>query len=219
MRIHLTTTPNTETVPFNYQAKLIGSVHKWLGNNEIHNRISLYSFSWLMYGKKEGNGLSFRNGSYWFISFYDSKYIKKIIQTILDSPEMFCGMKVTDVTIEDIPDLSHKNYFLLGSPVFVKRLENGRYRHYTYEDPEICSLMEDTLRHKMELAGLPDDPSLKISFDLSYPKKKCKLVKIHHIENKCNMCPVIIHGKPETKAFAWATGIGNLTGSSLGSIY
>ena len=219
MRIHLKTTPNTENVPFNYQTKLIGTIHKWLGNNEIHNRMSLYSFSWLMNGKREVNGLSFRNGSSWFLSFYESKYIKKITQSIIDSPLMFYGMKVTEVTIEDIPDLSNKNYFLLGSPVFIKRLENGHYRHYTYEDPEACTLMEETLRHKMELAGLPDDPSLRISFDLSYSKKKVKLVRIHHIENKCSMCPLIIHGSPRTKAFAWTAGIGNLTGSSLGSIY
>ena len=48
--------------------------------------------------------------------------------------------------------------------------------------------------------------------------KKEKLVTIHNISNKCSMCPLIIHGTPLTKAFAWNCGIGSLTGSGCGSI-
>ena len=47
MRLHIITTSNTTIVPFNYQQKLIGTVHNWLGKNELHDKISLYSFSWL----------------------------------------------------------------------------------------------------------------------------------------------------------------------------
>jgi CRISPR/Cas system endoribonuclease Cas6 (RAMP superfamily) len=47
MRLHLSLTPNTEPVPFNYQHQLTGALHKWLGENELHDKISLYSFSWL----------------------------------------------------------------------------------------------------------------------------------------------------------------------------
>lgn len=36
MRIRLKTTPNTEPVSFEYQQKLVGTIHKWLGNNSIH---------------------------------------------------------------------------------------------------------------------------------------------------------------------------------------
>ena len=46
MRIYLRTTPNDVIVPFDYQQKIVGTIHKWLGNNEIHDKISLYSFSW-----------------------------------------------------------------------------------------------------------------------------------------------------------------------------
>lgn len=35
MRIHIQTTSNSSVVPFDYQQKLIGTIHKWLGNNEI----------------------------------------------------------------------------------------------------------------------------------------------------------------------------------------
>jgi hypothetical protein len=43
MRIYLHLTPNTEPVPFNYQRALVGTFHRWLGENELHDDISLYS--------------------------------------------------------------------------------------------------------------------------------------------------------------------------------
>lgn len=52
MRIHISTTKNTSLVPFDYQQKLVGTIHKWIGDNSVHDRISLYSFSWLKGGKK-----------------------------------------------------------------------------------------------------------------------------------------------------------------------
>ena len=51
MRIHLKTTPNTKPVPFDYQQKLVGTIHKWIGDNSIHDKISLYSFSWINGGR------------------------------------------------------------------------------------------------------------------------------------------------------------------------
>ena len=37
MRIHISTTKNTSLVPFDYQQKLVGTIHKWIGNNSIHD--------------------------------------------------------------------------------------------------------------------------------------------------------------------------------------
>lgn len=46
MRIHLATTPNDKPVSFDYQQKLVGVLHKWLGgDNNEHGNMSLYSFS------------------------------------------------------------------------------------------------------------------------------------------------------------------------------
>ncbi len=46
MRKYLRTTPNTQSVPIDYQQKLVGTIHKWVGeNNNLHGDISLYSFS------------------------------------------------------------------------------------------------------------------------------------------------------------------------------
>ena len=37
MRILLKTSANTTPVPFDYQQKLVGTIHKWIGNNSIHD--------------------------------------------------------------------------------------------------------------------------------------------------------------------------------------
>jgi len=221
MRIYIETTKNTQFVPYNYQQFLIGVLHKWLGKNNLHDKISLYSYSWLMNGTGVGNkGLSFDKGSKWFISFYNDNYLKRIINTILEYPEMFYSLKVTDVYIQENPDLSNQEAFKLASPILIKRNVTEEFeKHYTFNDNEANELMKETLLHKMEEAGLEKDDTLEISFDLSYEKRKTKKVNIHDIGNIANFCPIIIKGKPETKLFAWQTGIGNCTGSGFGSLY
>ena len=219
MRIHLRTTANTSPVPFDYQQKLVGTIHKWIGKNSIHDKISLYSFSWLNGGRMIDNALHFANGATLFISFYDEGIIKKIIKTILNLPEMFCGLTVTDITIDEEPQLSGRDTFMCASPIFIKRkLENGRIKQYNYNDEQANLYLKETLLSKMKEAGIEDD-SLDIRFDLSYKNKKTKLVRYHGIGNKANFCPVIIKARPETKLFAWNVGIGNCTGIGFGAIY
>ena len=192
MRIHLKTSPNTTPVPFDYHQKLVGTIHKWIGNNSIHDTISLYSFSWLNGGRKVENALQFSQGATMFISFYDESIIKAIIRTILEDPEMFCGMFVTDITIGAEPQFSERDLYYCASPIFIKRkLDNGSIKQY----------------------------NLDICFDLSYSKKKLKLVRYHGIGNKASLCPVVIKGKPETKQFIWNVGVGNCTGIGFGAIY
>ena len=219
MRIHLKTTANTNPVPFDYQQKLVGTIHKWIGNNTIHDKISLYSFSWLNGGRMINNALQFSNGASMFISFYDDNVIKRIVRTILNAPEMFCGLAVTDITFDDESQLSERELFMCASPIFIKRkLENGSIKQYTYSDEQANLYLKETLLSKMKEAGIEDD-SLDIRFDLSYKNKKTKLVRYHGIGNKANFCPVIIKAKPETKLFAWNVGIGNCIGIGFGAIY
>lgn len=220
MRITINVSSNSEPVPFDYQQKLVGTIHKWIGENDIHDKLSLYSFSWLRGGTKVGNSLSFPNGTSFFISFYDSDIVRQIIGSIRDFPEMFCGMYVTDITIADNPDLSSRTEFYCGSPVFIKRrLESGEIKQYLYDDECAGALMKETLLSKMRAAGLEEDTTLDIRFDTSASGKKTKLVRYHGISNKASICPVIINGKPESKLFAWNVGIGSCTGIGFGSIY
>lgn len=220
MRINLKTTPSQEGISFNYQPKLVGVLHKWLGPNEIHGRLSMHSFSWLMGGNTTHNGIVFDKGAKFFISFHDPDKIRQIVRTILEDPVMFGGMVVTDVSIQEDPDLSNCEFFRIGSPVFIqRRLENGKNRHYTYEDEEAGRLLEETLKHKMRVAGLPEDETLEISFAKEYPKRKIKTIFYNEIGNRTSWCPLRIKGKPETKVFAWNVGAGSGTGVGFGSIY
>lgn len=222
MRIIIHTTPNSTVIPFDYQQKLVGTIHKWLGNNKIHDNISLYSFSWLMNGKMIKNqGFTFPEGANFFVSFYEEEYLKILIRTILSDPEMFCGLEVRDVSVVNQPSfLEEPQSFGLASPIFIKRLQEGtrNYKFYLYDDADSNRLMTETLKHKMHEAGLPEDEKLKVEFDLTYPRKRVKMVTIHGIKSKASMCPVVIHGSPESKLFAWTVGIGNSTGSSFGSL-
>lgn len=220
MRIYLRTTPNSQPVPVDYQQKLVGTIHKWIGaDNNLHNDLSLYSFSWLQGSKLEGKSLQFRHGASFFISFYEESVIKDIVRTILRDPQMFCGMAVSDVQIVETPDLSNKTLFYCGSPVFIKRrLEDGRVRQYNFNDVESARLMKETLINKMRHAGLEDD-SLDIRFDTTYRGKRLKFIRYHGVGNKASMCPVLISGRVETKQFVWNVGVGNCTGIGFGAIY
>lgn len=221
MRITLSTSKNNGPVPFDYQTKMVGCIHKWIGaNNDYHGRISLYSFSWLQGGRVKNGILSFPYGARFFISFYDSDVVKNIIRTILDDPAMFCGMEVADISLTEAPNFTERDLYYCGSPILIKRrTENGSYRQFNYMDAESGLYMKETLLSKMREAGMQEDDTLDIRFDTSYKGKKLKLVHYHDIGNKASLCPVIIHGKPETKQFAWEVGIGNSTGIGFGAIY
>jgi len=220
MRLHIKTSKNKDDIPFAYQQKMTGVLHKWLGEkNQEHGEVSLYSFSWLRNTQVSDNGLICPKGASFFLSFYDTQRLKEVLSNIRTEPEMFCGMFVEDVVIEDTPDLTQQEQFSLGSPILIKRPVNGKITEFYYDNPESGKLLEETLRTKMRLAGIPDDDTLSIAFNLLYAKKKTKLVWYDNISNKANMCPVIIKGSNLTKQFAWNVGLGNSTGVGFGSIY
>lgn len=220
MRLHLNTTANNDLIPFNYQQKLVGVLHKWLGeDNDEHGEISLYSFSWLKDTKKDDNGLICPRGAKWFISFFDEEKVQMILKSIREDPEMFSGLFVKDVIIEETPNLSQRDLFYAGSPILVKRKDEKGLHEYSFNDAEANAQMVETLRNKMIKAGLEPDDSLEIKFDLTFEKKRQKLMWYKNISNLANVCPVIIKGKESTKQFAWNVGVGNCTGIGFGSIY
>ena len=220
MRIHIKTTPNKGLVPFNYQSKMVGVLHKWIGLNELHGNPALYSFSWLLNAKPREDGLNYPDGAKFFISFHDNDYLKQVIKTILQDPEMFLGLKVLDITIQEEPDLTNQTLFQCASPIFLRYSTNGEtYKHYTFKDEESGKLLTEKLLFKMELAGLPKDETLDIRFTPSEGYAKIKLIDYKGVKNRVNQCPIIIEGKPETKIFAWNVGIGNSTGIGFGAIY
>ena len=217
MRLHIKIKTYHQIVPFNHQHLLTGILHKWLGWNQEHGDLSLYSFSRLEGGHKAKDGLLFENGSSFFFSAWDENMAKRLIKGIQNDPTMFNGMQVSEVIIQPTPDLTEKELFYPASPIFIKRYKEQNTEHITYNDPRASQCLKETLENKMQKAGLADE-TLDVHFDLSYHRAGTKLVTYKNIKNRANWCPVIIHGKPETKAFAWDVGLGNSTGVGFGAV-
>lgn len=217
MRLHLTLSRNSESIPYDHVPVLAGALHKWLGHNKWHNDISLYSFSWLSGGVSNKNGISFPNGARWFVSAYEASFIKSLISGIQRDPSINYGLEVRSITIEEDPTFISAHTFNLASPVLIKRTETGRVRHYFFTDKEADHLLGETLKTKLKKAGLSEE-GIKVWFDRQYPFAKTKLVNYNGIGNKASICPVTIEGTQEQLAFAWNVGIGNSAGIGFGAL-
>jgi CRISPR-associated endoribonuclease Cas6 len=217
MRIHLKIEAKGVSIPFDHQPKLVGCVHKWIGNNNLHGELSLYSFSLLNGGRIQNGKLIFENGGSMFISCYNNDIVKRIISGIQESPEMFMGLKVQEIILQQEPDFEDKTRFMLASPVLIKRNADGKTSYYFFNDENSGNLMTETIKSKMSKIGMTDD-TLSIEFDKEYRNPKTKLIKYRDINNRASMCPVIINAKPETKQFIWNVGLGNSTGIGMGAL-
>lgn len=219
MRLNLSLTPNRQPVPFDYQQRLVGTFHKWLGRNEQHDGLSLYSLSWLSQGRinEQRTGLRFSQGTSWFISSHDSKLLLQLIRGIQTDPEIAFGMSVRSLTIQELPGFSSEQRFMVASPVFIKRTINGTTEHILHDHPQADNFLTETMQRKLRQAGLSTD-GVRVQFDRTYPTPQTKLLSFNGIQNRASLCPVIVSGTPEQVAFAWCVGVGNSTGIGFGAL-
>lgn len=220
MRLHIHLSRNKETVPFNYQELQVSKLHYWLGKNELHDKLSLYSFSWLKNGKQEGDkGLNFANGSHYFISCFDNSIIRQIIKSIQSDNDFGWGMKIVSLSIEKEPNFESEYSFSVGSPVFIKRPnpEEKKSKFYFFNDAEANLFLTQTLIKKLKQVGLPSN-NIEVKFDESFLNPIIKGSIYKGIKNKGSVCSIIIKGTPEQLAFAWNVGVGNSTGIGFGSL-
>ena len=225
MRIYLHLSPNRETVPFNYQQKLVGAFHKWLGANELHDEISLYSLSWLEHRgnpqhkvAKDKSGLVFPYGAVMFISSPLSDLHQKSVQGIFKDQYINWGMKVEEVRMRPTPDFGKRQRFLAQSPILIQRqLEAESNKKYFYHsDPESAAYLTETLRHKLNRHGLSDNVSVR--FDTTYHNPQIKKISYRNLDIKASLCPVIVEGDARAVQFAWEVGVGNSTGIGFGAL-
>ncbi len=218
MRISLNLTPNTETVPFNYQSSLVGAFHKWLGENELHDGLSLYSLSWLSHGQRRKDGLDFPEGSTFSVSAPSDELLSALVHGVFKGHQIRWGMEVREVIIQRTPDFGSRQKFFAQSPILIKRKPEDAEHHQYYfpSHKESGPLMTETLRLKMEKAGIEGDISVR--FDETYPNPKIKMVSYKGINIKAALCPVLVEGDPRAVQFAWEVGIGNSTGIGFGCL-
>jgi len=217
MRLHLKLTNSKTIIPFDHFSNIIGAVHKWIGKNEIHDTLSLYSLSRLKGSKVVTDGFLFENDPTFFISSFDNSLIKKIIDGVNQSPDVAYGMTVKELVIQPDPDFSQQERFFLASPVLIKRTLGKNVKHFTINDLESDALLIETMQNKFNHAGL-NGTELSIKFDRNYPTPKIRVVTYKGIMNKVSSCPILMEGSPAAKAFAWNVGIGNSTGIGFGSL-
>jgi CRISPR-associated endoribonuclease Cas6 len=185
MRIHLKIQTTNTIIPFDHQPLLTGTIHKWLGWNNEHGKLSLYSFSQLEGGKATPEGLKFERGISFFFSSHDSELVKKMIAGIQSDPTMFNGLKVIEIIIQEDPDLSNRELFFIASPILIKRRNGEKVDHIKYDDPRANDFLKETFQTKMEKAGIIDD-AFTIEFETSYPKVGTKKITYNGIQNRAN---------------------------------
>lgn len=218
MRIYLKISGTKEVIPFNYQHHLTSAIHKWIGkDNDYHDKLSLYSFSWLQNVDATKDGIRLKDNSFFFISANDEMLIKKITAGIMREPMVCFNAYVTEVQIVDTPIFSTSTMFVPASPIFIKRTIDDNERHFLYSDAESDQFLTETLQNKLKAAGLVYG-GVAVSFNRNSPEAKAKLIKYKDIGNKVSICPVTIKGSPEQIAFAWNVGIGNSTGIGFGAL-
>ena len=218
MRIYLHLSPNQEIVPFNYQQSLVGAFHKWLGPNELHDDVSLYSLSWLTGAHISKHGFDFPRGSTFFISSPLPDLHTKMVAGVFNDQLIRWGMRVQEVRMKVTPDFGSRHRFIAQSPVLIKRKREGdKHQHYFYpSDPEANTHLTETMQMKLRKANLPTDVSVR--FDPHYKNVGFKKVTFNKIDIKASFCPVIVEGDPRAVAFAWEVGVGNSTGIGFGAL-
>ncbi|MCW3464397.1 CRISPR-associated endoribonuclease Cas6 [Chitinophaga nivalis] len=218
MRCYLKLSRNERSLPFNYQQYLTGAIHKWLGNNDEHGKLSLYSFSWIKNLQQTTTGFNLTATSSFFFSAHEETLVRQLLKGVAADPAVCFGSQVTAVDIVSGRQFSSQEKLWVASPVFIKRKAiNEKVKHFTYEHPESSQYLTETLQKKLQVAGL-DHTGVAVRFDDHFSGSKTKISTYRDIHNKVSICPVIINGSPEQIAFAWNVGLGNSTGIGYGAL-
>ena len=225
MRINLHLSPNTEPVPFDYQRSLVGAFHGWLGENDLHDDLSLYSLSSLQQLRRaryttnrEKTGLIFPYGAKMFISSPLLELHQAAVKGIFDRQYIRWGMRVQRVHMEVTPNFGERERFLAQSPILIKRgiPDTRQTRYYFPNDPEAGDLLTETLQRKLRRLHLSED--VRVDFDATYANPKIDMITYNGIKIKATKCPVIVQGHPQAVAAAWDVGVGNSTGIGFGAL-
>lgn len=220
MRIELSIKADDSLVSFSHQHLLVGTLQKWLGENDMHGKSISYSFSRLNGGKlvSELNSILFADWANMFVSAHDPELIRRMLAGIRQDPEMFKSLCIREVTVIEDPDMTDREIFFPASPILLKRWrEDNGFDHIVYTDEAANALLTENLRKKLQAVGI-DDPTATASFVPDQGKAKVMLIDYRGVKNKASWCPIRIIGNAETKLFAWNAGIGNSTGIGFGAI-
>ncbi|WP_460958455.1 CRISPR-associated endoribonuclease Cas6 [Spirosoma litoris] len=243
MRIHITLSSSEKAIPFAYQSKLVGVLHRWLGPNTSHDTLSLYGFSHLrglrqLRPIKTNTGLDhadqmgcfFPKGASFFVSSHDPIFLKRLIKGIQAQPGVFGGMYVERIDIEQQSDFDTHGVnrqfsasFRVRSPVLLKDWQNSdptckhpKYAYYT--DESSSTILTAVMHRKLTAAGLPIE-GCQVRFNTQIPcSRRITGVTYQRMYMKASLCPITIMGTVEQIRFGWNVGAGHSTGIGFGSL-
>lgn len=225
MRLHFQLSPNRQAVPFDYPHFLTGAFHRWLGENQLHDGLSLYSLGWLQGGSARDGALHFPRGATWFVSAPDTEVggalLHRVAGAALRSPAVCCGMEVTQIEAQPTPEFGQRRVFRADSPIFLRgtRTPDGFDPHLTFSDTGADEMLTHVLRRKLLAAGMEEHAEgATVRFDRGFKAPKTRLIQIQESKKRVNVCPVVVEGSPEAVRFAWNVGAGHLTGCAFGSL-
>lgn len=221
MRLQLQLTPNIQPVPFNHLHQLTGTIHKWLGQNDIHNGLSLYSFGWLHGGEIRKDGLTFPRGTQWNISFFNDAHSRQLLKGLLAEPTAIFGMDIFEVREVEPPDFREQHPFMTdGSAIVVRQKRPDGSREYIlWDNPGSDEALTQSFRRKLANAGFAgEDLDVTVRFDREYKKARTRKITIKGTNHRGSECPVIIEGTANAQYVAWTAGLGELTGSGFGAL-
>ena len=222
MRLNLKLTASEKPVSFNHLHRLTGFLHRCIGENNLHDGLSLFSFGWLQGGQQhDDEHLVFPQGAAWRVSFHDAEAAKGLIDGIMQDPEVFSGMRIYEVKEQSTPAFSGCYRFKLDSaPVIARRRrEDGSRQYLLAAHDEADAVMTRVLRRKLEKAEFDEEhQDATVQFDRTYQNPRTKLAEVKGTKHKGSVCPVVVKGTPEAVQFAWKVGVGELTGSGFGAL-
>lgn len=174
--------------------RLRGCIHKWLGENNVHDGISLYSFSWVI------------NDRCFYFSTPVDKLMLDFLAGLQRDATMFNGFVVDG--FDFVGTDTSKPFYRCPTAFHVK--DNGKYLYFDGAD----NVATRIANQKLKLLGI--NGTVNVSFA---PNGKNKMFDIHKIKVKCFQCPVRLYGDDAAKQAILETGIGNLTGCGFGHVH
>lgn len=218
MRLNLRLSPNTAPVPFDHLHQLTGALHKWLGENAVHDGLSLYSFGWLSGGRAQNGHVAFPGGAGWTLSFVDPVLGKQALAGLVESPAVAYGMGVLEAQVAGEPAFGPEHRFLTAGPVLTRQTrDDGGRDHLRWDDPAADGTLTRTFHAKLRAAGLPT-AGAAVRFDRDFRGAKTKLCRVKGNAYRANACPVVAAGSPDQLRLLWLAGAGEMTGSGFGAL-
>lgn len=221
MRLQVQLTPTIQSVPYDHLHQLTGALHKWLGQNDIHDGLSLYSFGWLRGGESRNGSLRFPKGATWNISFFDDEKARQLLKGMLSQPELGFGMRIFEIREVAPPSFQSHHYFLTdGSSIVIRQKRaDGSRAYLLWDDPATDQALTQSFQRKLTAAGFSGaDLGVTASFDRTYQNARTRKIAIKGTNHRGSECPVIVEGTPDALYFAWTVGLGELTGSGFGAL-